>query len=57
METTMQCDKIIVFSNTATSHVTHHAESTAGLRGLEINELPFDCTQLDDDLEALKIEL
>ena len=53
----MQCDKIIVFSNTATSHVTHHAESTAGLRGLEINELPFDCTQLDDDLEALKIEL
>ena len=53
MATTKPGDKIMAFSDSAAGHVTHHAE---GLYRLEIHEVPFDCTQMDVDLEALMIE-
>jgi glycine hydroxymethyltransferase len=53
MATTRPGDDILVFSDAAAGHATHHATGAAGLYGLRIHDAAFDYDAMDVDVDAL----
>lgn len=46
-------ETIAVLPGWAGGHLSHHAVGAAGVRGLRVVELPYDCARLDVDLDRL----
>lgn len=46
-------DAVMVIPESAGGHATHHANGAAGLRGLDVHEIPFDPAAMTIDLDAL----
>jgi glycine hydroxymethyltransferase len=53
MALTKPGDDILVFSDAAAGHATHHDGGAAGLYGLKIHEMAFDTGNMDVDLDGL----
>ena len=50
-------DTIAVLPGWAGGHLSHHAVGAAGVRGLDVVELPYDTRALDVDLDRLDATL